>query len=89
MSWVRTTGARGLTRRFPVSREPELEEQARPREDSPRDDHGDHAGHSPEVFRDRFWVSLALTGPILYHRSLAIEPAVLILPIRGRGLPTG
>ncbi len=29
-------------------------------------DHGDHDHHSPGVFRDRFWVSLALTLPILY-----------------------
>ena len=29
-------------------------------------DHGDHDHHSPEAFRDRFWLSLALTLPILY-----------------------
>ena len=29
-------------------------------------DHSDHDHHSPEAFRDRFWVSLALTLPILY-----------------------
>ncbi len=29
-------------------------------------DHSDHDHHSPEVFRNRFWVSLALTLPILY-----------------------
>lgn len=28
--------------------------------------HDKHAGHSPEMFRDRFWLSLALTIPILY-----------------------
>ncbi|MDR7421859.1 MAG: heavy metal translocating P-type ATPase [Armatimonadota bacterium] len=28
--------------------------------------HDQHAGHSPAMFRDRFWVSLALTVPILY-----------------------
>ncbi len=28
--------------------------------------HNKHEGHSPEMFRDRLWVSLALTGPILY-----------------------
>jgi len=28
--------------------------------------HGDHDHHSPETFRDRFWLSLALTLPILY-----------------------
>ena len=29
-------------------------------------DHGDHDHHSPGTFRDRFWLSLALTLPILY-----------------------
>src|SRR5690554_3030367 len=28
--------------------------------------HDHHEGHSPEMFRDRFWFSLALTVPILY-----------------------
>ncbi|MDH3193690.1 MAG: heavy metal translocating P-type ATPase, partial [Acidimicrobiia bacterium] len=28
--------------------------------------HDKHEGHSPEMFRDRLWVSLALTVPILY-----------------------
>jgi P-type Cu2+ transporter len=28
--------------------------------------HDKHEGHSPEMFRDRLWVSLALTFPILY-----------------------
>ena len=28
--------------------------------------HDKHAGHSPEMFRDRFWLSLALTLPVLY-----------------------
>ena len=28
--------------------------------------HDKHAGHSPEMFRDRFWVALVLTLPILY-----------------------
>ncbi len=28
--------------------------------------HGKHAGHTPEMFRDRFLVSLLLTLPILY-----------------------
>ena len=31
--------------------------------------HGKHAGHSPEMFRDRLLVSLLLTGPILYFSS--------------------
>ena len=28
--------------------------------------HDKHAGHSPEMFRDRFWLSLLLTLPIIY-----------------------
>jgi Cu2+-exporting ATPase len=28
--------------------------------------HDKHAGHTPEMFRDRFWLSLVLTVPILY-----------------------
>src|SRR5690554_5608193 len=29
-------------------------------------DHDKHAGHSPDMFRDKFWFSLVLTLPILY-----------------------
>ena len=39
--------------------------QAAPR-DGRRQTHDKHAGHSPEMFRDRFWVALTLTLPILY-----------------------
>ena len=28
--------------------------------------HGDHAGHDPEAFRRRFWLTLALTVPVVY-----------------------
>ena len=28
--------------------------------------HESHAGHSPEMFRDRFWLSLALTLPVVF-----------------------
>ena len=28
--------------------------------------HDKHAGHTPAMFRDRFWLSLLLTLPILY-----------------------
>jgi len=28
--------------------------------------HDKHAGHTPEAFRDRFWITLALTVPVLY-----------------------
>jgi Cu2+-exporting ATPase len=32
--------------------------------------HDTHAGHSPEMFRNRFWLSLLLTFPILYFDNL-------------------
>ena len=48
-------------------------EHARPLETKPEHSaHGEHGGHdkheghSPEMFRDRFWLSLVLTIPILY-----------------------
>src|SRR5690625_2868736 len=28
-------------------------------------DHGGHAGHDPAIFRDRFWLSLALAIPVV------------------------
>jgi Cu2+-exporting ATPase len=31
--------------------------------------HDEHAGHSPAMFRDRFWLSLALTLPVVYWSS--------------------
>jgi Cu2+-exporting ATPase len=44
-------------------------ERPRPEARTPRDEHAahdKHAGHTPAMFRDRFWASLALTVPILY-----------------------
>ena len=35
--------------------------------------HDKHEGHSPEMFRDRLWVSLVLTVPILYFSTLFQE----------------
>ena len=35
-------------------------------EDHSASGHDKHAGHTPEMFRDRFWLSLLLTLPILY-----------------------
>lgn len=32
---------------------------------SAQDNHGRHAGHSPEMFREKFWLTLALTVPVL------------------------
>ena len=28
--------------------------------------HDKHAGHSPEMFRDKFWLSLLLTLPVVF-----------------------
>ena len=41
-------------------------------QDSPKDDHrahkshDQHAGHSPGMFRDKFWLSLILTLPVVF-----------------------
>ncbi|WP_250000918.1 heavy metal translocating P-type ATPase [Actinoplanes sp. M2I2] len=35
--------------------------------------HGDHAGHDPEVFRRKFWLSLALTVPIVATSEMVME----------------
>lgn len=45
--------------------------------------HDKHAGHSPEMFRDRFWLSLALTVPILYFMPLVQD----LLRYRAFGFP--
>lgn len=36
-----------------------------PATNDPHATHDKHAGHSPAMFRDKFWLSLALTAPIL------------------------
>ena len=38
-------------------------------------DHDKHAGHAPEMFRDRLWASLALTIPILYFWAAPDTPS--------------
>ncbi len=48
-------------------------------------DHDRHAGHSVELFRNRFWVSLALTVPVLLYARmlwewLGLEPPDLPAP---------
>jgi Cu2+-exporting ATPase len=53
--------------------------------------HDKHEGHSPEMFRDRLWLSLVLTVPVLYfseqfqawfnYQSLAFPGSQLINPI--------
>jgi Cu2+-exporting ATPase len=42
--------------------------------------HDRHAGHSVEMFRTRFWVSLALTVPILFYVPLVWEALGLEAP---------
>jgi P-type Cu2+ transporter len=32
--------------------------------------HGDHSGHDPEQFRDRFWVTLAMTVPVVFFSHM-------------------
>jgi len=58
-----------------------------------RTGHGKHAGHTPEMFRDRFFVSLLLTLPILYfseqlqtwlgYRALAFPGSAWVNPVLG------
>jgi Cu2+-exporting ATPase len=37
------------------------------------EDHDKHTGHSPEMFRDRFWLSLILTIPVVLYSSMVQE----------------
>ena len=40
-------------------------------------DHDEHAGHATSTFRDRFWVSLALSVPVvLAPVGIVLSPAV-------------
>lgn len=34
------------------------------------DGHGDHGAHNPAAFRDKFWLSLALTIPVLIYSPM-------------------
>ncbi len=36
-------------------------------------DHDKHAGHSPDMFRDRFWLSLILTIPVVLYSHMIQE----------------
>jgi P-type Cu2+ transporter len=36
-------------------------------------DHSDHAGHDPEAFRRRFWLSLALTIPLVVTSEMVMD----------------
>ncbi len=35
--------------------------------------HGDHAGHDPEIFRRRFWLTLALTIPLVVTSEMVMD----------------
>lgn len=58
--------------------------------------HDKHAGHSPEMFKQRFWVSLLLTLPILYfspqlqgwlgYEAIAFPGSTWINPVLGIAL---
>ena len=34
------------------------------------ENHDKHAGHSVEMFRDRFWLSFALTLPVVFYSEM-------------------
>ncbi|MEZ5143519.1 MAG: hypothetical protein R2726_13510 [Acidimicrobiales bacterium] len=36
-------------------------------------DHSTHAGHDPEAFRRKFWISLALTVPVVFWADMVQE----------------
>jgi Cu2+-exporting ATPase len=46
--------------------------------------HGGHAGHDPEVFRRKFWLSLALTVPIVVTSSMVMDWFGYSLDFTGR-----
>ena len=41
--------------------------------DSGHDSHDTHAGHDPGMFRDRFWLSLALSVPVIFWSEMVQE----------------
>src|SRR5690606_38591004 len=61
--------------------------------DRPHAGHDKHAGHSPAMFRDRFWLSLLMTVPVVYwsahvqgllgYRALAVPGEEWIGPVLG------
>ena len=36
-------------------------------------DHAQHAGHDPEMFRRRFWLSLLLTVPLVVTSEMVMD----------------
>ncbi len=50
-------------------------------------DHDKHEGHSPEMFRDKFWLSLALTIPVVLYSQMIQEWFGFNMPVfLGSGL---
>jgi P-type Cu2+ transporter len=37
------------------------------------DEHADHAGHDPEMFRRRFWLTLALSIPVVFTSEMVMD----------------
>jgi P-type Cu2+ transporter len=48
--------------------------------------HDKHAGHDPAMFRDRFWLSLILTVPIVVTSEMVMDWFGYMLDFRGIGL---
>ena len=48
--------------------------------------HGGHAGHDPEMFRRRFWLSLALTIPLVVTSEMVMDWFGYSLDFRGMDL---
>jgi Cu2+-exporting ATPase len=49
--------------------------------DPPHGSHDQHAGHRPEMFRDRFWLSLALTVPVVVWSRHVEELLGYVAPV--------
>ena len=46
--------------------------------------HDQHAGHDPELFRRRFWISLALTIPLVVTSEMVMDWFGYSLEFEGR-----
>ena len=54
----------------PASQEHDTHGPGRSQPQGGRGGHDKHAGHSPTMFRDRFWLTLALTVPVVYFSEM-------------------
>lgn len=48
---------------------------------APSSEHDKHAGHSPEMFRDRFWLSFLLTIPVVLYSQMVQEWFGFSMPV--------